>query len=89
MRRRTDRREHVLHEREVQHLLGGDDCATSLRQRVTASSSSAVSLSSVLCFSENAAKQVLAHDPVLQLGGLAQHVDAAPRDASMTNGASG
>src|SRR6185295_61632 len=74
MRCRADRREHVLHEREVQHLLGADvgdrpppasDGLELLRREPL-----------VLALLERERReQVLAHDPVLELGGLTQHVD--------------
>jgi hypothetical protein len=77
MRRRADCREHVLHECEVQHLLGGNvgdhlpppsDCFELLRRKP-----------SVLALLERERReQVLAHDPVFELSRLAEHVDERP-----------
>ena len=74
MRRRTDRGEHVLHEREVQHLLGGD-----VGDRVAPAGDGVEFLRREplvrALLERERREQVLAHDPVLELGGLAQHVD--------------
>ena len=74
MRRRADRGEHVLHEREVQHLLGGDvgDRAAPAGDRLEL-----LGGEPLVCalLEREGREQVLAHDPVLELGGLAQHVD--------------
>jgi hypothetical protein len=74
VRRGADRGEHVLHEREVQHLLGGDvgDRAAPERDGLELLRRD----SFVLALLERERReQVLAHDPVLELGGLAEHVD--------------
>jgi hypothetical protein len=74
MRRRADRGEHVLHEGEVQHLLGGDLCD------LPAPAGDGLELLGGEAFVDallerERREEVLAHDPVLDLGGLAQHVD--------------
>ena len=74
VRRRADRREQVVHEREVEHLLGRDvrdrgPPAVDRRQLAPCQPL-------VLALLERERReQVLAHDPVLELGRLAQHVD--------------
>jgi hypothetical protein len=70
----ADRGQNVLHEREVEHLLGRDmrdhlPPATHRLERVGRDS---------LVFAlleREGREQVLAHDPVLELRGLAEHVD--------------
>jgi hypothetical protein len=74
MRSRADRREHVLHQREVQHLLGGhvSDRPAPARHGLELLRLEPLVLA---LLERERREQVLAHDPVLDLGGLAQHVD--------------
>jgi hypothetical protein len=74
MRRRADRREHVLHQREVEHLLGGDvgDRPPPAGDGLELLRCEAFVLA---LLQRERREQVLAHDPVLELGGLAEHVD--------------
>jgi hypothetical protein len=64
MRRRTDRREQVVHQRKMQHLLGRNvsDHAAPARDRLELGIAQAL-LSALL--ERERGKQVLAHDPVL------------------------
>jgi hypothetical protein len=72
--RRADRRQQVVHEREVEHLLGRhvrhdpppavDGRELALRQPFIGA-----------LFERERGEQVLTHDPVLELGRLAEHVD--------------
>jgi hypothetical protein len=71
---RADRGEHVLHEREVQHLTGGDvgDRAPPAGDGVELLGREPF-LRALL--ERERREQALAHEPVLELGGLAEHVD--------------
>ena len=74
MRRRTDRREQVVHQPEMQHLLRRNvrDHAAPARDRLELGIAQAL-VSALL--EREGGKQVLAHDPVLELGGLTEHVN--------------
>src|SRR5262247_3900224 len=74
VRSRTDCRQQVLHQRQVQHLLRrhvGDDpppSANSIEFRGS-------ELFFTVLFEREGSEQVLTHEPVLELSRLAQHVD--------------
>jgi hypothetical protein len=69
-----DRRQEVVHERQVQHLLGGDvrDHLPPPENRLQLLGAQPLVLA---LLEREGGKQVLAHDPVLELGRLAEHVD--------------
>ena len=74
VRSRSDRRQQVVHEREVEHLLGRhvrDRGPPAVDRRQLAAGQSLV----LALLERERREQVLAHDPVLELGRLAQHVD--------------
>jgi len=74
VRGRADGRQQVLHQRQVQHLLRGDveDVLAPSSDRLFFAGGEA--LAGGLLQAERGV-QVLAHDPVLELRGLAEHVD--------------
>ena len=74
VRSRADRRQQVLHEREVEHLLGCDmrDHPSPAKHRLERVGGETL----VFALLEGEGReQVLAHDPVLELRGLVEHVD--------------
>jgi hypothetical protein len=74
VRSRANRRQQVLHQREVQHLLGRDaeDDLPPSENRVEFLGRQSLGL---VLLEREACEQVLAHDAVLELRRLAQHVD--------------
>jgi hypothetical protein len=74
VRRGADRREQVLDQREVEHLVSrhvGDDLAPALHGRQLVLGQPLVGA----LLEREHGEQVLEHDPVLQLSGLVEHVD--------------
>ncbi len=74
VRRAADRRQQVLHQGQVQHLLGGH----MKYLRAPAVHRGQLGLGQPLVgglLEREGGEQVLAHDPVLELGRLAEHVD--------------